>query len=311
MKKTSRLPFLHLDMMMLPKNSRSAIFNDELVLSDNLNNGLNGLEQQGPSLLNYPIKMTFNFIILCVKGRVDIQLNLKRYTLQDNDILCALKGDIGEYYGISNGDESTQVVLIAYADEYFPSNDVVGIQQLFRENSCFTLQSCQKSEIMTIYQLMKSSIEDKVYPNYEKGALAGYMQALIYRVCTFNASWMETRVECASKSDRKQNIFNDFIKLVRANYTKERGIRFYADQLCLTPKYFSNIIFRTSGRYAGEWINDYVILEAKALLKTQKYTVSQISDMLNFANPSFFGQYFKRNVGCSPAEYQKIDTGSK
>lgn len=311
MDKPSKLPFLHLDMMMLPKNSKSAIFNDEVVLSDNLNNGLKGIGQEGPYLLNYPIKMTFNFIILCVKGCVDILLNLKRYTLHDNDILCAIKGDIGEFYGISNGDESTQVVFIAYSEEYFPINDVVGIQQLFRENPCFPLLSCQKSEIIAVYHLMKSSIENKMLPNYGKGALKGYLQVLIYRVCTFNTLWMETQMEFSSKPDRKREVFNNFIRLVRSNYTKERSIRFYADQLCLTPKYFSNIIFQTSGRYAGEWINDYVILEAKALLKTQKYTVSQISDMLNFANPSFFGQYFKRNVGCSPAEYRKMDITGK
>lgn len=308
MDKISKSPFLYVDMLMLPKNSKSAIFNNELVLSDNLNKDS---EPQGSSILNYPIKMTFNFIILCVKGHIDIQLNLKRYTLQDNDILCALKGDICEYYGISSGDENTQAVFIAYADEYFLSNDIVGIQQLFRENSYFTLQSCQKNEIIDIYRLMKLLMVDEAYPNYKKRTLTGYMQALIYRVCAFNTLWMETRGECASKADRKQDVFNNFIRLVRANYTKERSIRFYADRLCLTPKYFSNIIFRISGRYAGEWINDYVILDAKALLKTNKYTVSQISDMLNFANPSFFGQYFKRNVGCTPAEYQKTDTGSK
>ncbi|WP_423803401.1 helix-turn-helix domain-containing protein [Paraprevotella clara] len=49
----------------------------------------------------------------------------------------------------------------------------------------------------------------------------------------------------------------------------------------------------------------HVILEAKALLKSRKYTIQQVADMLNFANQSFFGKYFKEKVGCSPSEYQK------
>ena len=73
----------------------------------------------------------------------------------------------------------------------------------------------------------------------------------------------------------------------------------------LTPKYLSQVIYQASGRHAGEWIKDYVILEAKILLKSGKYTVQQVGDMLNFANASFFGKYFKAATGCSPKQFQK------
>ena len=52
-----------------------------------------------------------------------------------------------------------------------------------------------------------------------------------------------------------------------------------------------------------EWIRDYVMLDAKALLKSGKYTVQQVSDMLNFPNQSFFGTYFKKESGVSPKAY--------
>ena len=92
---------------------------------------------------------------------------------------------------------------------------------------------------------------------------------------------------------------------MRQSYTKERSISYYADRLCVTPKYLSQIVRKVSGRFAGDWITDYVILEAKALLKSRKYTIQQIADRLNFANQSFFGKYFKEKVGCSTSEYQK------
>ncbi len=74
--------------------------------------------------------------------------------------------------------------------------------------------------------------------------------------------------------------------------------------MSLTPKYLSQIVRKVSGRFAAT-DTDYVILEAKALLKSRKYTIQQIADRLNFANQSFFGKYFKEKVGCSPSEYQK------
>ncbi|MCS3310663.1 helix-turn-helix domain-containing protein [Bacteroides sp. BFG-637] len=93
---------------------------------------------------------------------------------------------------------------------------------------------------------------------------------------------------------------------MQKSYTKERSISYYADVLCITPKYLSQVIHNISGRFASDWIIDFVILEAKALLKSRKYTVQQVADMLNFANQSFFGKYFKNKVGCSPSEYQKL-----
>ena len=74
----------------------------------------------------------------------------------------------------------------------------------------------------------------------------------------------------------------------------------YADRLCLTSKYLVHIVLTQTGRYAADWIRDYVLLEAKAMLGSGQYTVQQVSDYLNFPNQSAFGVYFKRDTGCSP-----------
>ena len=44
---------------------------------------------------------------------------------------------------------------------------------------------------------------------------------------------------------------------------------------------------------AWEWIDELVILEAKALLNSSSMNIQEIADRLNFANQSFFGKYFK------------------
>ena len=117
-------------------------------------------------------------------------------------------------------------------------------------------------------------------------------------IMKYDKSNPETKTE-----NRQEKIFNRFLDLVQTHYKEERSISFYADKMCLTPKYLSLVIHQVSGRFAGEWIKDYVILEAKALLKSKAYTVQQVSDLLNFSNASFFGKFFKAAVGCSPRKY--------
>ncbi|HEY4784564.1 MAG TPA: helix-turn-helix domain-containing protein, partial [Bacteroidales bacterium] len=106
-------------------------------------------------------------------------------------------------------------------------------------------------------------------------------------------------------SQSKQEILVEkFLTSVQKNYKEHRGLEFYANELCLTPKYLSKLIKENSGTTANEWINNYVILEAKALLKSTNMTIQQISLELNFESQSFFGKYFKRIVGLSPKEYR-------
>ncbi|KAA5414161.1 AraC family transcriptional regulator [Bacteroides cellulosilyticus] len=86
---------------------------------------------------------------------------------------------------------------------------------------------------------------------------------------------------------------------------KKEKVLYYADRLHLSAGYLSTIIKRVSGKTAAEWIDDYVTLEAKALLKSTNLTIQQISDELNFPSQSFFGKYFKRITGLSPKEYRE------
>ena len=65
-------------------------------------------------------------------------------------------------------------------------------------------------------------------------------------------------------------------------------------QMCLTPKYLSNVMKEKSSKSAGRWIDNYVTLEEGALFKSTNMTIRQISDELIFPSQSYFGKYFKR-----------------
>lgn len=139
---------------------------------------------------------------------------------------------------------------------------------------------------------------------FREGALHGYTQVLMYNAYDYFTR-MKNKVDDSSEYSRNQDIYKRFMQAVQKNYMNERSIKFYADVLCISPKYLSQVIKNVTGRLAGDWITDYVILEAKALLKSNKYTVQEVCDMLNFANQSFFGKYFKRKTGMSPKAYMK------
>ena len=95
-----------------------------------------------------------------------------------------------------------------------------------------------------------------------------------------------------------------FMNLVEQHSMKEREVGFYADKLCLTPKYLSRLIKKKLGSTAKDIISRYVLLHARGKLLNTDLTILQISDALGFPSQSVFGKFFKNMTGQSPSEYR-------
>lgn len=110
-------------------------------------------------------------------------------------------------------------------------------------------------------------------------------------------------------NNNKKNIsrqaiqFRKFIELLNEHSVKEREVQFYAKMLGITPKYLSALSIAYSGKNASTWIDEYVTVRAKELLRERKYSIREVGEKLNFPSQSFFGRYFKRNVGISPKAF--------
>ena len=122
----------------------------------------------------------------------------------------------------------------------------------------------------------------------------------------FNAFLHYKNTERKSRSvTRKSQLFDQFIDEVKQHFRQERSVGFYADKLCVTPKYLSTIIREVSGRYATDFITAFVINECKALLHSRQTSVKEICNVMNFPNQSFFAKYFKQHTGMTPSEYKQ------
>lgn len=106
------------------------------------------------------------------------------------------------------------------------------------------------------------------------------------------------------KSSRSDNILKKFMTLVAENYIWQREISYYAGEMCMTPKYLAHAVKSASGELPSSLIAQAVILDAKGKLKSTGMSVGEISDSLNFPNPSFFCKYFRRHTGITPKKYR-------
>lgn len=290
-----------IELMQLSTESVVVRMDDDFIMIDNIDDAQTSVKER---MRLHPVRLSFSIAIICTKGSIKFNINLDECELRANDVMLMQPGMIAEFVSAT---PDCHAAAMAWNDNYFKLNDKVdasiSLQQLLRSHPICHMQRQAIDECLLIYRLMKDKILecDNIF---RKGAVMGYMQVLIYNAYHYLLSDdKKTGMKQVSMS-RQQELYNRFIKEVQEHYMQERSISFYATQLCVTPKYLSQVVKLVSGRLAGEWISDYVILEAKVLLNSRKYSMQQISDMLNFANQSFFAKYFKEKMGCTPSKYQ-------
>ncbi len=106
-----------------------------------------------------------------------------------------------------------------------------------------------------------------------------------------------------------QQLLNRFLNAIVKHFRESKEVQYYANLLCLSPKYFGSIIKENTGTSASDWISQYVIVQAKSLLRHNKgLNIQQISYQLGFTDPAAFTRYFKANAGLSPKEYREQQT---
>lgn len=294
----------------LKRFKHTTFWNNIIMLGDNLDDDLplNKLSIFNQDI--YPIKLNFPMYWICIEGYIKVNINLEEYLVEKNEIIFILPNNIGYVEEIS---QNCKLIMHSFEENqsYTPYSFPQTINNLKncikRNNRKFKLQEDIIEEILFIHKTIKK----KILFNNENNIsdiLQHYILGIISSITVAIKDIIEKNNQILS---RQEQIFYTFIQKVQENYNKEREVVFYAKELCISPKYLSKIVFESSGKYAKDWIREYVILAAKALLKSNDYTVQQISYMLNFPNNSFFGKYFKSAVGCSPKKYQETGNSEK
>lgn len=254
---------------------------------------------ENPCAPSEPYKIPRSIIGVCLAGQCSFKLNLKRYEVKSPAILTLMPGQIIENIEYSPDFEGHAIVL---SKRFIDMLNIPMWQQQYitlYDKPINRIFSDYTQQVSLFLVMLRSAASDVENP-YRLQVIENLIRALFYGgISKFH------KMESDSVS-YKNSIVERYIELVQTHYREERIIGFYADKLCITPKYLSKLVKEYTGRSAGEWIENYVILEARAMLQSSDMTIQQIASSLNFPNQSFFGKYFKRATGLSPKQYRHM-----
>lgn len=261
-------------------------------------------------LLKFPSRIDGFIAAYCRIGHFKCTVNLTEYVIHDGMLVVNTPNNIIQLEPIDNNNEVVEMTVLAVSPQYMStlSSDLIKIftDALTGLETPIIEMATEEVDLASQYfQLIDNVINtDSDYRNDSVRYLLTSIFYLIGGLIMKRLAFKEESKE-NNTSTRHKKMFEMFIDLVEKYHNTERSMGFYADKLCITPKYLSKIIKNVSGFSAPDIINKYVILEAQHLLRHTDLSIKEIADQLNFPNQSFFYKYFKAHTGYTPNSYRQ------
>lgn len=256
-------------------------------------------------VFRFPCRIDAFIIGVGTEGETSVSFNLHEFKLKKDSIFIFTPKNVLQV----NSQQYFKADVIAISPDFMRriNIDIKNMMPLFLkfvENPALTLTP-EESRSMRgmIAQIERETRGPETHFSFD--IVSGLIATTIYKVGDIMYHYLAEHPEGQNNShNRAEEYFKQFTHLLGEHFREERSVGFYARQLCITPKYLTTLIKRISGQSVSEWIDNYVILEAKTLLKYSTMSIQEIAYYLNFPNQSFFGSYFKRNTGMSPSQYK-------
>lgn len=129
---------------------------------------------------------------------------------------------------------------------------------------------------------------------------------MLYAIFLLNLqNAQEKAIRHRSVSQRVEDIFVSFIRMLPKYFREHHDINFYATKLNISTVYLSRIVRQITGRTVIDYINQMLLMEASFLLQSSQLSIAQISDQLHFSEPASFTRFFTRMKGISPKEFRE------
>jgi len=237
-------------------------------------------------------------VIFFIEGSADISINMEDYHVEAPCMVILMEGMLVSQKSLSENAAFDVIILSKHLTDTVLSESNVSspLRNAVFQDPVFPLKG--HKHIVTSFRYLLENLVNETENTYR-------LEAVKHMALTLFYGFALSRNHATPKTlSRKDSISEQFTSLVREKYKTNRSVAEYADMMCLTPKYLSQVVKDTTGKSALDWIDDFNIIECKALLKSTDLTIDQISSRMNFISPSLFGKYFKRITGVSPRAYR-------
>ncbi len=243
-------------------------------------------------------------VILCLGGKASCMIEGTEYNVGKNDMVLAHPNQFIQNAMVSC-DFKCRGMLMSPA--YFESIFIIGgniweAGLIISENPLLHLEDNEAEHFLADYEFLKHKLAETHLPHHDQ-ILKLLLQSFVFEFYDNIAPMLNQQVSCHDCTSAEV-LFKRFVSLVSAESPRRREVGYYADKLCITPKYLSAVCKKQTGKTASELINNVTLNYIRNMLASSDKSIKEIAADTGFDNLSFFGKYVRRELGVSPRDYR-------
>ncbi len=268
MKNTKKEMYTIINPAFLQKLGHNVSSMSELLLFDNLDGECKDIPPSS-FFSNNLIKLGSDIIVISLYGELKYMMDCNRpINLRSGEFAYLHEGEIIEFL---DADADCKIILLSLPHKIGMINlkdkDVSYYSSVVRPTSQ-TLD-----ELCSTYRRMKHKMDDPSFTLKEDIVFSYLMVFLSLMYDAMNKTDNASVKSQSGVADRQMELYNEFVRSVKTHYAEHRDVAFYASDICISPGHLGRIVKNISGKTVSEWIKDYVVLEAKVMLRLQKLAI--------------------------------------
>ncbi len=252
--------------------------------------------------LNRPFRLRWELVFLCLGGRAMVSVGVMSYEVKLHTKVTLLPGMI---FTLQEASDDFRGIFVAFSHQL--TDEIhFGLEPSFsrflRDNPTFDMPDDKVKILSGTFMLLNAMYQDRENCfRYETAR--NLLQCIFWN--TYNKTHRHFEHMNSHATQHYVEMFRRFLSLVHIHSREQREVAFYADKLCISPRYLSFITKQiTQTKSAKDMINEHIILDIKVLLQSTRLSIQEIAHLLNFPDQSYLGRYFKRYTGKSPSGYR-------
>ncbi|MBQ0786194.1 MAG: helix-turn-helix domain-containing protein [Oceanihabitans sp.] len=246
-------------------------------------------------------QLAFNMIVFYTEGKSKQLVDFVWHEVKPNTIIHLSKGQINAF----QFQDDLKGFILLFTDDYLkkqinslPKNELI---RLFNAHLFSPIIQVPKDSNVSKY--LQLFYEE--YANVSEGYNQANTYNSLYSIIFSKLERLKQYQTFHLKTSDKLNTFLAFKSLLENNYTQSRNADFYAVKLNITYKHLNTICKDALAITAKQFIDEFVVLEAKRLLINSEIKSTELAYSLGFEEPTNFVKYFKKHTGFTPNAFKK------
>ena len=284
--KTMQLPEISIEQFLKSSSPEAVHVANDVVMFTNIDRF---------HLFDTAVRLNAAVFFVCRAGTIRCSINLKEYIITEHSMMVIFAGDILKIHATDKLNGFALILSNSYLQSLRLDFSLRSEYINYRGNGPVQIPINIVNDLQAYQTLLyKNIVNDKAE------IVRGLTQALSHTILDV----IRLSNSSVIQSSRPNQLFDIFMNLLTQYHTTQRSLQFYAEKMCLSPKYLSKMIKCYSGKSAMHWINQYIMMEIKMMLNYTPMSIQEITYRLNFPTQSAFGKYFKQQTGLSPKQYR-------